>query len=57
MKNATPKTYSELVNLIAQVLPEASFGEDGEGQLVIYTNLSEDREGNLSEFVPDDSAE
>ena len=57
MKNTTPKTYADLVNLIAQVLPEASFGEDGEGQLVIYTNLSEDKEGNLSEFVPDDSAE
>ena len=45
------------LNLIAQVLPEASFGEDGEGQLVIYTNLSEDRDGNLSVFAPEDSVE
>ena len=57
MKNTTPKTYADLVNLIATVLPQASFGEDGEGQLIVYTNLSEDRDGNLSEFVPDDSAE
>ena len=49
MDNA-PKTYAELVNLIAAILPNASFGEDNEGQLVIYTNLSEDRDGNLVEF-------
>jgi len=32
-------TYAELVNRIAEILPGATFGEDLDGQLVIYTDL------------------
>ena len=46
-----PRTFSELVKRIKEVLPEASFDEDLEGQIVIYTNLFElNREGDLARF-------
>lgn len=31
-------TYTELVNVITTALPDASFGEDNDGQLIVYTN-------------------
>lgn len=31
-------TYTDLVNAIASVLPEATFGEDNEGQIIVYTD-------------------
>ena len=34
-------TYTQLVQAISQILPECSFDEDLEGQIVIYTNLSQ----------------
>ncbi len=34
-------TYSELVRAISAILPDATFGEDNEGQLVVYTNLQQ----------------
>jgi hypothetical protein len=34
-------TYAELVAAIAAILPNASFGEDNDGQLVIYTDLKQ----------------
>lgn len=34
-------TFSELDALICEILPNASMGEDEEGQLIIYTNLRE----------------
>ena len=34
-------TYTQLVQAISQILPECSFDEDNEGQIVIYTNLSQ----------------
>lgn len=43
-KNAK-MTYAELVNAISAIIPGASFDEDNEGQLVIYTNLSEVKSG------------
>jgi len=46
----TPKTYAELVRLISAILPDASFDEDLEGQLIIYTNLRETQDGNLAQF-------
>ena len=47
----TPKTYATLVQAITAILPNACFGEDNEGQLVIYTDLMEDRQGNVTPFV------
>ena len=37
----TVMTYTQLVQAISQILPECSFDEDLEGQIVIYTNLSQ----------------
>lgn len=34
-------TYAELVKSIEDILPGATFGEDNDGQLIIYTNKSE----------------
>lgn len=35
----TPRTFDELAFLIGNILPYAEFGEDNEGQIVVYTNL------------------
>jgi hypothetical protein len=57
-------TYDELVAKILQTCPSASFGEDNDGQIVVYTNLKEVhnrtwgdsplvRQEELAEFVAD----
>ena len=37
-------TYEELVRAILEVCPNATFGEDNDGQLVIYTDLMEGKD-------------
>lgn len=32
-------TYTELAKKILELLPEATFDMDGDGQIIIYTNL------------------
>jgi len=32
-------SLNELMKLILEIVPEASFGEDNDGQIVVYTNL------------------
>ena len=53
--------YEDLVRAISEVLPEASFGEDNDGQLVIYTNMTEVRTSDgqwvLKHFEPFDAME
>lgn len=44
------KTFNELLTQVLSIIPNASVGEDNDGQLVIYTNLTEDEDGNLSEM-------
>ena len=34
-------TFQELVEAIAKILPNAEVGEDSDGQIVVYTSLSE----------------
>lgn len=46
----SPKTLSELMSLIHTVFPQAYFGEDNEGQIVIYTDLREGDDGELVKF-------
>ena len=40
-------TLQELSEAIGAFLPNASFGDDLDGQLVIYTNLKFDEDENL----------
>ena len=52
----TNPSYTQLVQAISAILPAASFGEDNEGQLLIYTNLvqtNKDDNFPLTEFVPE----
>lgn len=35
-------SYTKLVQEISAILPRASFGEDNYGQLIIYTDLSQE---------------
>jgi len=34
-------TLDELMQKVLEILPDASFGEDEEGQVIIYTNLQQ----------------
>lgn len=43
-------TFDELLNKLLPILPECTFGEECDGQLIIYTNLREDDNGNLVRF-------
>lgn len=57
MKNPT---FNELAQAILAILPRASFDEDLEGQLVIYTDVSrtsQDPNVELSDFVVSESDE
>lgn len=41
----------KIIDAIIAVLPEASFDVDNYGQVIIYTNKSEDENGNWVPFV------
>ena len=44
------RSLQELMEYLGEYLPEATVGEDNEGQLVIYTNLYETDMGNLAYY-------
>jgi len=48
-EKAMPKTMDELMRAILNVLPHATFEEDNDGQVIIYTGLQETKDG-LVEF-------
>ena len=39
-------TFDELYTKVLEILPNATFGEDNEGQLIIYTDLRESENGS-----------
>ena len=43
--------YDELVKRITKILPNASFGDDNDGQVVIYTDLRLPMDDKLDELV------
>lgn len=43
-------TYADLVKKVTEILPNATFGEDNDGQLLIYTDVSEQKNGELIPF-------
>ena len=45
------KDVYSLETLILNFIPSADFDYDNEGQLIIYTNLSTDDDGNLIQFT------
>ena len=50
--------YLELVKEIERVIPGAYFDVDNEGQIVIYTNLTEPvRDAELVDFDPEQALE
>ena len=46
------KTTNELLKAVLAILPRATIDEDLEGQIIIYTDVMEDAEGNLRTFEP-----
>jgi hypothetical protein len=44
------KTTDELLLAVLAILPNAEIGEDNDGQIVIYTNVQETKDGKLKEF-------
>ena len=48
------KRANELMAEILAILPEAEFGDDNDGQLIIYTNLKAGSDEYLRPFVSDD---
>ena len=45
-------SFNELYAKILEILPNATMGEDEEGQIVVYTNLHMVRsDGDLEDFV------
>lgn len=47
----TPKTFDELHKLITTLIPGSEIGEDYEGQLVIYTNLTIDPQSDNESLI------
>lgn len=54
MKQPLFKTLTELMQYIGEYLPDATIGEDNDGQLVIYTNLYETDEYMLATYNDED---
>lgn len=44
-------TFDEMVGQILQVLPNAVLDQDNDGQVVIYTGVREDADGNIHKFA------
>lgn len=45
--------FDTMVGKILKVLPYATFDEDNDGQVIIYTDLKLDKDNNLVSFDPD----
>lgn len=45
-------TLDEFLSVVLLLIPEAEVGEDNDGQLIIYTNLTLNADGNI-ETMPD----
>jgi hypothetical protein len=39
-----------LMAAILEILPFATFGEDNEGQVIIYTGVKEEKDGSVVQF-------
>lgn len=44
------KNLDNLMSKILSILPNAQFDEDNDGQIVIYTNLQQGKDGSLLEL-------
>lgn len=47
----TPQTFVEIMDIVTRFLPNATFGEDLEGQLMINTDFHELGTGELVPFM------
>lgn len=50
-------TFGELVDVICEILPNATFGDDNDGQLIIYTNLHISNDDSLDNMDSTDSVD
>lgn len=56
-KTDAPRTLQDLMAYVLKLLPEATVGEDLDGQLVIYTNKAVDENDRVINFeVAEDSS-
>lgn len=47
-------TFDELEEALEEIIPGFSIGEDNHGQLIIYTNLRQNDDGELEDFEEDE---
>lgn len=52
-----PPSFTELATAILKILPYATFDEDNYGQLIIYTDLSQESPNDNDPLVPFESEE
>jgi hypothetical protein len=50
-------TWEELIEEINKLLPGATFGDDNEGQIIIYTNLKVDHDNEHLVDMDDENNE
>ena len=48
------KTFDDLMRAVLAILPNAQLEEDNYGQIIIYTDLTETKDGILEDFDPDE---
>jgi hypothetical protein len=44
------KSFDWLCTKVLQIMPNATFDEDNDGQIIIYTGLEEDSTGTIHKF-------
>lgn len=46
-------SFNDMARKILAVFPDATFGEDNEGQLIVYTDMRVDSNDQICPFIPD----
>lgn len=52
--NTEPTEMDRLWTKVLEIIPSATFEEDMDGQIIIYTGLMETTGGGVSEFIDTD---
>ena len=50
-------TFDDFMRKMLDAFPNAQAGEDNDGQLIIYTDLMEDANGNVVSYIDSDEQE
>lgn len=48
-------TFDDLMRKVLEILPRATLGEDNDGQIIVYTDLTLDANDKIKDFDPEET--